>query len=420
MKVSVRAQVEGAASLVVVAILLAVMAIGVVFTNRNLIFEQRTAANQYRATVALEAAEAGLEWATAMMNRTDRITDACVVSAVATDPKFRPKYLGIDLSSGLLTPNATTGGVHVACVANTDGTPGWSCSCPAIGTAPNPAAAAPATGFQPSFAVRFEQILNPAGTVRITSFGCSSRITNTTCGGDAAARVSVALGPVSGLATPPAAPLTARGTVNPTGAFAAVNVVNTDPTTNGITINAGLGIDPAKVIATTVPGTPPSTTLVGNDPSLRDTNEDQMFATYFGMDKATYKSLPTVTQLTCPCSETTVKNAYDAGARQLWLTGNLDMNANLTIGSATDPFVMVVDGEITMRGTLLLYSVIYSTAVVWDDSGGGSPTLIGSAISEGNFTGNGSPAFVYDPSILSKLRYDVASYGRIPGSWRDF
>jgi hypothetical protein len=43
----------------------------------------------------------------------------------------------------------------------------------------------------------------------------------------------------------------------------------------------------------------------------------------------------------------------------------------------------------------------------------------GAAISEGNYTGNGTPDYVYDPRIMSLLRATPLAYGRVPGSWRD-
>jgi hypothetical protein len=181
----------------------------------------------------------------------------------------------------------------------------------------------------------------PTG-IRVTSFGCTGPITTNQCNGDAAATVSVGLGPISALPTPPNSPLTARGTVSIGNA--ALGVVNSDPSANGITINAGMGINAPNVRITTVPGTPPQSTLVGNDAALRDTTEAEMFSTFFGMTKEAYSALPTVQQLNCPCTETDVQNAYNAGARQLWLNGNLVMNSNATIGSETDPFVLVAEG----------------------------------------------------------------------------
>ena len=400
---------QGMATLTVAVILFVAMAAGMVFTSRNLVMEQRTSANQYRATLAMEAAEAGLEWATAMLNKPEKINSACTTSAVVGDQRFKARYLSIDLTTGVLTPAAGT--VHAACVS---GAGGWTCSCPAVGSAPSISGG---SGIQPAFAVVL-QASATAGTVRVTSYGCTSAITGTTCNGDAAATSSVALGGVSGLATPPAAPLTARGRVSVGNA--AFGVENGDPTSNGITINAGMDIDAPRARITTVPGSPPAASMVANDATLRNTTEDQMFATFFGMTKDSYKALPALKRITCPCTEVTISNAYDQGVRQFWLDGNLDMNSNLTIGAEIDPVLMVVDGALTMRGTLRVFGVIYSTAITWDDTGGGAALLQGAAISEGNFTGNGTPDYYYDPNVLTKLRLDQASYVRVPGSWRDF
>jgi Tfp pilus assembly protein PilX len=408
---------RGVASLVIVAILVAVMAIGVVFTNRNLILEQRTSANQYRSTVAAVAAEAGLEWVTAMMNKQETIGTACTNATGAGTSRFRLRYFDVDANTGTMTPKAATNSIHVACVANTNGSAGWVCSCPVAGTAANPAAAAPASGYQPSFAIAFSASTT-TGTLNVVSYGCTGKITGTACGSDAAYRVAVTLGPVSSLGTPPTAPLTARGTVNIGNA--ALGVSNGDPTTNGITINAGLGIDANSVRITTVPGTPPKTTLVGNDPSLRTTTEEGMFATFFGMDKATYKDLAYVVDCGGGCGEGDVAAAYATGARAIWFDGNVTMNANVTIGSPSDPFVMIIDGSVEMRGDIEIYGVLYSTGITWDNTGGGSALLQGAAISEGNYTGNGTPDYVYDPRIMSLLRATPAAYGRVPGSWRDF
>ena len=51
---------RGAATLIVVMILFFVMTLVAAYTNRSLIFEQRTSANQYRSTQSLEIADAGM------------------------------------------------------------------------------------------------------------------------------------------------------------------------------------------------------------------------------------------------------------------------------------------------------------------------------------------------------------------------
>lgn len=407
---------RGVVSLVVVVLLLAAMAAATLFVSRSLITEQGTSANQYRATLAMEASEAGIQWATAMLNKVEKVSASCGTSTTSTDQRFRQKYLTTDLDTGIVAVGAGT--VHAACVSNQN-TVGWTCSCPAAGTAPSPSATAPSSGYQPSFAIAFQATTTP-GAVRVVSYGCTSPITSATCDGDAAATVTVVLGSVSALPTPPAAALTARGSVSVGNA--ALGVINGDPSTNGITINAGLSINAPNARLITVPGTPPQATLVGNDPSIRGTSEEQMFTSFFGMTKESYRALSTVKTINCAagCTEADVTAAYAEGARLFWLDGNLAMNANITIGSETDPVLMVVGGNVGMQGDLRIFGLIYSEAITWDNTGGGSALLQGAAISEGNYTGNGTPDYLYDPRVIKRLRLENGSYARVPGSWRDF
>ena len=109
------------------------------YAGRNLIFEQKTSANQYRATQAFEAAEAGLEWALAMLNG-GRIDAACSPPDPVdnTLPSFRQRYLNIDVD-GHYTPRLWADNLtreRPSCVQSDTG---WNCSCP-TGAAPTPAA----------------------------------------------------------------------------------------------------------------------------------------------------------------------------------------------------------------------------------------------------------------------------------------
>lgn len=407
---------RGAGSLVVVAILLVVLSVAVIFGNKTILFEQKTSTNQYRSTLAFEAADAGLSWATAMLNKQEYINANCATDT-STSVRFKNKYINVDATTGALSP-INSGSVVAACAYNLTGG-ALTCNCPAAGTAPTAAAPTGSTGYTPGFAVAL--ITNSVtGTVDLVSYGCSAVINSTTCSGDAGAKVSITLGQASGLSTPPASPLTARGSVSVGNA--ALGVINPDPNTNGVTINAGGSIDAPNARISTIPGTPPFSTLVGNDGSLRNLTEDSMFATYFGMSKDAYKSLPATAVLSCSgaCTGTDLQNAYNSGARQIWIPGDLNMSANATIGSGTDPFVLVVDGAISISGTVQLYAVIYSTAVTWNDTGGGSALLRGAAISEGSFTGNGTPDYYYDPDVMRRIRNSASSFVAVPGSWKDF
>ena len=171
-----RAAPRGAATLVVVMVLFFIVALVAAYASRNLIFEQRTSANQYRATQAFEAAEAGLEWALTQLNG-GRISAGCVprVDPATADDSFRQRYLDIAPDSGLVTARSRPDGTprQAACVfTGTD----WQCSCPADAA---PALAAPVgAGPFPAFVLRFhDRDLNgfpyPAAVVRIESTGCT-------------------------------------------------------------------------------------------------------------------------------------------------------------------------------------------------------------------------------------------------------
>lgn len=416
---------RGVAALLAVALLCAAMAIVVIFTNRSLIFEQKTSANHYRSTIAMDAAEAGLEWATAMLNKSGRITNTCVDSSWDPDTNFRQKYLMHDPASKSWVPAAGSGAVVAACVtsqraATADAAPAedydWICSCPMPGTAPS--VTPPSVGgFKPGFAVAL--VSNAAArSVDVVSHGCTTAITSTVCTGDAAAMVRVTMADVAALASAPGVPLVARGAVNV--GPAALAVQNSDPSTAGVTVHAGMAIDAANLRITSMPGTPPTATLIANDATLRSASGEQMFQTFLGMRKATWRDSVADAVLMCPCTQHDVAAALAAHKRKLWLQGDLSMNAPLALGSVDDPFVMIVDGDIEMSGDLAIYGALYAASLTWDNTGTADAQVVGAAISENDYSGNGTPSYVYDPRVVASLRAIPGRFVRVPGSWRDF
>ena len=97
---------HGGAALIVTLLLFLAMALAAFALNRHLVFEQRSAANQARATQAFEAAEAGLEWAQAQLNSTQRIGPDCRPSTDAAASSFRARLLSLDRGTGRVTAAA--------------------------------------------------------------------------------------------------------------------------------------------------------------------------------------------------------------------------------------------------------------------------------------------------------------------------
>ena len=96
---------RGVATLVVVMVLFFILALTAAYTNRNLIFEQKTSSNQYRSTQAFEAAEAGLEWALAQLNG-GLVNSSCQPDNT-NGRSFRDRYLGMFGSSPTILADGT-------------------------------------------------------------------------------------------------------------------------------------------------------------------------------------------------------------------------------------------------------------------------------------------------------------------------
>jgi Tfp pilus assembly protein PilX len=431
-QVSIRSQ-RGAVALVVAVVLLVGITLIVFFANRSIIFEQRTSANQYRSTKAMQAAEAGMEWALANLNTALNLDTACAATTAIGSRNFRDTYLNPVAATNPPVYTTTTAAYSSARPACTrQGAGGWNCACPAgtSATTGAPTCDGSATGACAKFEIRFERVQDPAlgtacsgGTpsncvisaVKVTSTG----YTDTGNSPDGTATVSQIFKMISGLASPPGAALTAKLNVDLSGNL---TVTNTDPSSNGITINSGgpATLDGSSSVVT-IPGTPPGASIASNDTSLSALTDDQMFETFFGMSKTAFQNLPTTYQITCPMNcDPTVANAIAAGADTIWINGNLNLNNAGPYGEPTRPVIIIATGNIHVNGNTVVNGLMYSQAAVWDNSGGGTGHICGAAIAEGSFTGQGTPDPTYCPDVLSLLKKTTGPFAKVPGSWRDF
>lgn len=413
---------RGAAALVVALTLLFAMALVVAFANRNLVFEQRSSANQYRSTQAFEAAEAGAEWALAQLNTNQRIGPDCRPSADPAATSFRSRYLDMARPSGTLTPRTwDDGGAAVAlqasCVRVNEG---WACSCPSNGlpSLPTPAGAAPA----PAFSVRLTPTSKP-GVVHVVANGCTSLagacLAGSTGRPDASATIELTLALLPGLRTAPVASVTARGGFEV--GSAAIRLHNSDPAT-GIAVDAGGAINAPLARLTPPAGAPKTGLLVGDDAALAALAPDRFFASYFGIDKAAWQRQPAATRVRCTTDCAAVIGAAIADAADgalIHVDGDLALAGPLALGSAQRPVAIVVSGAARLDGAITLTGALYAAALVWDhaDSAG---MLRGALVSEAGYQGNGAPELVYDRAVLEALQTTTGSFARVNGSWRDF
>jgi Tfp pilus assembly protein PilX len=475
---------RGAATLVVVMMLFFVVAMVAAYTSRNLIFEQKTSANQYRSTIAFEAAEAGAEWALAMLNG-GVIGSNCTTTA-PPDTSFQQRYLTIDTS---LPGGAAPGGVVTnrlrgnplpvppdnpllapalwpACSVNGNAWGGASsCKCPTntadAPTASNrpafrvwisrpPAPSDPATSPLPSPAPgRFRLQVNGCTSMPASDGDCLA-VDPQPISGDAVASVNMTVALRSSIASMPAAAVTAQGSVSVAPAGAEVRVVNTDPAVNGVTVHAGSAATLTGINAVGVAGTPGPLTWVTGDtrlagyatlaPGADPVIDSRMFIAQFGSRLPTYRDQPGVRR--CPsaavatCTAATLQALLDANPnRVLWVEGDVTLNDPL--GSVDAPALVVVhNGTLTLGPNAHVIGLVYLVGV-------GPPPLqarlvapsssnariTGALVSGGNLQidhpggvpSSGNGLLVsYDRAVLNVLRTSYGSWVRLPGGWRDF
>lgn len=412
---------RGAAALIVVTVLFFILAMVTAYAGRNLIFEQRTSVNNQRATQAFEAAEAGLEFAIAQLG-SGRVDGACLPSIDVGNTTFRQRYLTQN-TSGDFAPAAIPPTALPTCMLLSNGS---NCSCPSAGA---PDLVEP-VGLAPTFQLRFDNtgIAQP-GVVRVVSKGCSS--IGSQCyagvanGADALAEVSVLLGLNSALATPPSAAMTARGAVDFNGG--AVSVSNADVPSRGITVDAGGAlVNAGSARLSSVPGTPGSASVLASDPSLSTLNADRMFVSNFGMDRATYRAQPAAIRLSCvgDCA-TLIAAAVSANpGRVIWVEGPVTIDSNQVLGTAAQPVMLFVSGNLTVSANLQLHGLLYlhggpGDTTAWTTTAG-STLIDGAVVAEGGLSIVGTPSIAFNPVVLRTINLTQGSMVRVPGSWRDF
>lgn len=420
---------RGSAALAITVLLLLITSIAVLYVNRSVLFEQRTAANVLQATQAHEAAEAGIEWATGMLNAPFDIGANCSL-LTTTNQSFRKRYLltrfnAAPPSSDVIPATNTFPGCKLTAT-------GLACNCPAV-PANGTAVADLGTSLAPSFTVAFEAVAGDPEAVKVTAYACNAQAAacNSTNFGasDGHARLTVTLKMRPMLRAMPSAPLTCGTTCDLGGAY---NIANGDVTTNGILVNAGDGITAGPgVIAATLPGQPVNNAMVGEDSSLSalassDTStcsQSAMFNAYFGSTIEQYRDLPSTKTLSCSSAatcKTALDGAYADGWRSFYMATDLHLSGNSTYGSRSDPITLVTPHAIDLNGGNTFYGLIFSNDAQTDDLGTGAANIFGAQVSCRGYRNNGNGTLTYDPEALNNARRLTSVMVRVSGSWRDF
>lgn len=423
---------RGAATVLVTMVLLFSTSIIMLYLNRSILFEQKTSANQVRATLALEMAEAGLEWATGMLNTAYDIQEDCTF-LTTTNISFRKKYIQTQWN------NSTTPSTDVIPATNTF--PGCkvnistnqrTCSCPAVPSSGTAIASLGNTSL-PGFTIAFSAVTSDPESVKVVVTGCTEQTATCTASNasnaDATASITAILKMRPLLRAAPASPLTCGTSCAIGGSY---NIINQDVSVGGILVNAGGSITSGNGTSyTSIPGQPTGNSLVDNDTSLSNISSTDptcsnsaMFSSFFGSTLAQYAASP-MTKSIPNCSNANtcgglVDAAYNDGWRAFYFPdGFARNNSSGDLGSVSDPVTIVTPDSFNINGNISVYGMIFSNSSNVNDLGTGTADIHGALVTCAAYNNNGNGTLIYDQNVLKGVRRSTGVMTRVPGSWID-
>lgn len=149
-----------------------------------------------------------------------------------------------------------------------------------------------------------------------------------------------------------------------------------------------------------------------NDGSLATLTGDQFFANFFGTTPADFEA-NYATEVFSPGDI----GDYDGAEREiLWSDGDTSTSGNTTFGTADNPVILIINGDLDVAGNITVNGLLY---VIGDMTGNGNTTVNGAVIVQGNTDITGSFDVVFNSSLLGNL----GAVGRpvaTPGSWKDW
>jgi len=403
-------RIRGSAALSVVFTVAGMVLLLAGVVHGHLLTSQRLAANQQRAAIAAEAADAGIDWLLGRLNAGTPVDTTCRPEPGSTGPTFRETFAGDPSDDGAWSPSP-----HPAACAIRE--TGWTCRCATPGAAPWDADPPPLAAFS----VRLDTD-TPSDVMRLTATGCSGW--DPGCGGpegaraDARAHAVVSVGHLPALAHPPAAALTVHGRLDLGDAPWSV-ATGARPGT--LALRTGGAVNAGRLDVQGPPGAPRSSLLSAADPSLQAIEPATAFTRHFHMDPAGWRALPAVREVPCSTPCDTALHAL-LGPRvhhpMLWLAGGLHLAAPATLGTPEHPVLLVVDGPVHLAAEVHVHGLVWARSPRWDSPG--STEVIGAVVAEGDLSGSGTTRVRHDLPTLQALRHRTGTFVRVPGSWRDF
>ena len=363
---------QGIATLVVAMVLMVIAATTLLVLGERLSLEHKVNANEYRAMQAFNAAEAGLEYGLEYLSENKDLV-----------------ILDID-TNGVIDPfsSASTNNVRLA-----DGS---------------------------SYSVSFSNpIANNFDLIQITATGTSSDNTTT--------RVVRQLTQYSTFATQNVdSPIVVKGSVLLEGNPEINNPqhLTTIKTGAGVTLTGSAETNSTDGVTTysSSPGSIDSD-IQQNLPELTNITDAELFEQYFGVPKSAIQDMA---DYSYEGSGNYSAELSGKTASIIWIDKApgeeslaVSIPGPITIGSADNPVVLIVNGDLSITGTVDFYGVIYASGNA-DIGSSGTPRIYGAVVTSGNYNMHGTAQVNYNDSYLSEFNKTIYQFNKVPGSWIDY
>jgi len=361
--------ITGAATLIITVILLVVATLIIIFAGNYGITQEKATANSVASNDAFAAAEAGLE--------------------------FGINYLKDNSATVLANP--VSGFINFSNSSTTNVVLANNSSFSVVYTNP---------------------VAGNYNLIKITATGVSQNNAATTIVSQLTEWGSV-------LAAPGTTPLVAQGAISMTGNSQVKNTSNNNTITSGSTVTlSGSSSTALNGGTSSTPGSIQSD-IQTNNGGIGTISQSDFFATFFG--NTSDKVQGSMAHVYSNSSSTNYSSTLNGmTGTSVWITQpggtTATINGSTTIGSAANPVLLIVNGNLTLSGNITIYGYVFVFGSNTIESISGNVQIIGGLATSGSLSMAGSTTLTMDTSTLSNLQNSASLryFAKVPGSWKDF